>query len=349
MAIVATSEQLKSPSLLVPKNEGLNYLEQLTALAANCDSNSAPYLYSLNPLSKTVKYIKVRCGMWSCPECAIHNSKKWVGRIIDGCNNLDAKNWYLATITADEKWRKASSLVNIRRNWHKLRKRMSRMAKKQGEKLFYVRVWEHHDDGSYHMHVITNVALTTRWLKDNAHTCGLGYQAKMGKSINPGIAGGYVAKYMLKQSKEDTLRTYPKGARRIEASRNWVAWLKNVSEDDWQYAGTLEKAIGHAKYYEFKGYTIQTQVIDENKKRKERQNDKQRNSDESGEYGNASAGKLVTGACRRKTAVKREPSKERRQSAKNTHDKAISQNLSKRVKQPTIKDERILENDKNKT
>jgi hypothetical protein len=269
--LLAKNTTLEQPQkeLLVPEfTKGLNYLEQLTAIAGICDSPKAPYLYRFDLEFSLVKYIKGRCNMWSCPECAINNTKKWIGRIIDGCNNLEADNWYLATITAHRYWRGEKSLINLRANWSKLRKRMARTVQKQNEELFYARVWEHHLDASYHMHLITNAQVSTKWLKDNAAVCGLGYQAKMGKPINAGIAGGYVAKYMLKQSQEDTLHSYPKGARRIECSQNWVAWLSDDSEDEWFYAGTLHQAAHNAEYHKMAGLRVFDSAIKDSLKRR---------------------------------------------------------------------------------
>ena len=266
MALIATVDPEKIDVFVPEFTKGLNYLEQLTATRAICDDLQAPYLYQLDPKSRSIKYVKGRCKKWSCPECAISNVKQWIGRIIDGCNNLTPDTWYLATITAHRKWRKEKSLINIRSNWPKLRKRLARQVKKQAEDLFYCRVWEHHKDGSYHMHLITNAAITTKWLKDNAAQCGLGYQAKMGKPINAGQAAGYVAKYMLKQSADDTLRTYPKGARRIECSQNWVAWKSNETEI-WRFAGQFHEALAHSNLYKFQGYKVWDALIQQTKRR----------------------------------------------------------------------------------
>jgi len=241
---------------------GLTFIEQLTAVQVNCESDGVPFMYRMDEETKQIEFGKGRCGLWSCPECALHNAKMWIARVIDGVNRLPSDDWYFATITAHKWHRGEKSLINLRDNWHKLRKRIARLV----DPLFYVRVWEHHKDSSYHMHLITNAAVTTRWLKDNAAGCGLGYQAKIDKTINAGQAAGYIAKYMLKQSNDLTLHTYPKGARRIEASRNWVDWHEAIS--DWRYAGTFEDAKGIATYRKQNGWIVHDLVIRNEEKRR---------------------------------------------------------------------------------
>lgn len=252
---------------------GLTFLEQLTALArVDCDALNVPFFYRLDETSQKVEYRKGGCGMWSCESCGARNAKRWIARVIDGCNSLKADNWHFATITAHKKWRGSrSSLKNLRANWHKLRKRMARMAKKQGEELYYARVWEAHKDGSFHLHLITNVPLTTRWLKDNAAECGLGYQAKFDEVVNAGQAAGYVSKYMLKAMPNAT--HYPKGTRRIEVSRNWVEWKPNKS-DEWFFIQSFDEARFHAERYKNLRWTVFDKILKLEKKRRDELKDK---------------------------------------------------------------------------
>ncbi len=209
--------------------------------------------------------------MWACPECALKNVKRWIARIIDGINSLGG-DWYFLTVTAHKWWRGEKSLINLRANWHKLRKRLARLAKKLGVKLEYVRVWEHHKDGSYHLHLIANVPATTKWLKDNSAKCGMGFMAHRDELVNAGQAAGYVAKYMLKQSSDDTLHDFPKGARRIEVSSGWVKWYEKESED-WYYAGDLAQASAKAFFMKAHGKNVHDLVLRNERKRvKERKN-----------------------------------------------------------------------------
>lgn len=268
LAEIASQTIEKIDAFCPDQREGLTFLEQLTVFAfeGRCSNGSVPYLYHVGERG-LITFARGACKMWSCPECALKNVKRWIARIIDGINKLGG-DWYFATVTAHKWWRCEKSLINLRSNWHKLRKRMVRMAKKMGIELHYVRVWEHHEDGSYHMHIINNVGLNTKWLKDNASECGMGFMAHSDEIVNAGQAAGYVAKYMLKQSKEDTLHSFPKGARRIEASHNWVAWHDKKNED-WHYSGSFEQSVGKARWMKHCGKKVNDLALrNESRKRK---------------------------------------------------------------------------------
>lgn len=269
--------QTKTP-VLRPKSEseanGLTFIEQLTALArVDCDALGVPFFFRTDEKKKHIEFAKGTCSMWSCETCGARNAKRWIARIIDGCNKLPAKNWYFATITAHKNWRgKYSSLANIRKNWHKLRKRMARITDAQGEQLFYVRVWEAHKDGSFHMHVVTNAPVSTRWLKDNSAECGLGYQAKIDEVVNAGQVAGYISKYMLKSMPNST--NYPKGARRIEVSRNWVEWNAKQS-DEWGFIPSFEDAKAKANMYDQNGWKLFDRILKSEQKRREKIEEKE--------------------------------------------------------------------------
>lgn len=240
--------------LLVPKNEGLTFLEQLTALALkSCSKKEVPYFWKVDYKAQKVRFVKGTCKQWSCSPCAARNTKKWIARIIDGCNRLDTK-WYFCTITAHRKWRGAeASLKNLRANWPKVRKRYARIAEKLGKEFFYVREWEAHKDGSFHMHFATNIKQTKRELKNMAATCGLGFQADSQEAKNAGQVAGYMAKYMLKAMPFAT--HYPKGARRLEVSNNWVRWKEK--DTGWQVVLSLNEAKAIRDSFADIGYELE--------------------------------------------------------------------------------------------
>lgn len=247
---------------------GLTFLEQLAELAtADCDKFNVPFFYRLDESEQKIQFAKGTCNQWDCETCGARNAKRWIARIIDGCNVLKVDSWYFATITAHRKWRGSiRSLENIRANWHKLRKRLRETAMLIDGAFYYARVWEAHKDASFHMHLITNSPVNTRWLKDNAIQCGLGYQAKIDKTVNAGQAAGYVSKYMLKAMPWST--HYPKGARRIEVSRNWVDWRKSTS-DEWKFIQDFEEAQFKARQYEKQGWKVFDRILRHEEKRRE--------------------------------------------------------------------------------
>lgn len=260
--------------------EGLSYLEQLTVFVNCCPSLYTPFIYQIDHDTKKVQYARVPCGSWNCQACAAKNATRWIARIIDGMNNLEPDVWRMATVTAHGNWRGLASIQNLRKNWHKLRKRLKRDTEKRGERLFYVRNWEQHKDGSFHMHFVTNAGVTIRWMKDNASGCGLGHQAHINDTFNPGQAAGYMAKYMVKQL-ETSLYVFPKGARRFECSRNWVKW-NQYDESEWELIGSLDQTKGHIAFMKHAGYMIYDASVkktdrDLNERKKVRNNDAERN------------------------------------------------------------------------
>lgn len=287
MATIATLENEYAVAFSPDHREGLTFLEQLTVFASEgrCSNAFSTFLFHVGETG-LITFGQASCKQWKCPECALKNTKRWIARIIDGINKLGG-DWYFATVTAHKWWRGEKSLINLRANWHKLRKRMAREAKKTGVEMAYVRVWEHHKDGSYHMHIINNVGVNTKWLKDNAAECGMGFMAHQDGIVNAGQAAGYVAKYMLKQSKDDTLHSFPKGARRIEVSANWVKW-HDKKQEGWYYAGDFEQAQGKARAMKNHGKKVNDLALrNEKKRRKEKFDDKRTDKNGSGKNGHA--------------------------------------------------------------
>lgn len=268
-------ERVKADELRVKSDAesgGLTFIEQLTELSElDCEAYEVPFFFRMDETEQKIEFRKGSCKMWSCKACGARNAKRWIARVIDGCNKLEAEHWYFATITAHRHWRgSVRSLENLRNNWQKLKQRLERLTAKQGEKHFYVRVWEAHKDGSFHMHVITNAQVDTRWLKDNAAQCGLGYQAKIDEAVNAGQVAGYISKYMLKAMPNAT--HYPKGARRIEVSQSWVKW--HEKDTDWRVVYSFEQAKGMSKNYKNHGWSVFDLAIkNENKRRKEMNNE----------------------------------------------------------------------------
>ncbi len=263
---IATSNQQKKELFVPELAKGLTLLEQLTVfvLEGRCSNPNVPYLFNVASDGK-ITFTKGACKTWACPECSMKNAKTWIAKIINGINVMGGE-WYFATVTAHKWHRKEKSLINLRANWQKLRQRMARKAKNSGVDMAYARIWEHHKDASYHMHIINNVSVNTRWLKDNASACGMGFMAHSDEIVNAGQAAGYVAKYMLKQSKEDTLHSFPKGARRIECSQNWPKWSETKSEG-WYYSGDLATSIARAANFRKHGEIVLDLILRNDSKR----------------------------------------------------------------------------------
>lgn len=169
---------------------------------------------------------RTRCKQWECPYCGMINAKVWRARVINGVNTLpEGDGWYFVTITSSSKAHKyAKTLENLRGGFDRLYHRMRRKA---GRKIFYVRVFEHHKSGKLHMHMLANWQASTRWYKDNAAACGMGYQCRQRAIDSVGLAAWYIAKYLSKSLAGEHM---PKSVRRINTSHGWPALPPSESE-----------------------------------------------------------------------------------------------------------------------
>jgi len=197
--------------------EGLTFIEQLHALSLQlCPNPKVPYLTGIK--GEYAYQFRGSCDMWSCPVCGAKNGRKWLARLLNHMNHHSKRDrWYFCTITAHEKWRGiVASRKNIQQGWKKL---YNRMRRRYGISE-YAKVWEFHEDGSFHLHFLIGRKIGKRWLKNNARECGMGYIVDSSRSKNPGQCAGYAAKYLLKSFENSD--KYLKGMRRIECSRNWT-------------------------------------------------------------------------------------------------------------------------------
>lgn len=242
----------ENQSLLSPPSGGLTFIEQLHASAIEfCPSLKVPWLSGYKHSEKKIYLMRGSCKRWACPVCGARNGRKWLARILQHINHISNRpRWYFLTITAHQKWRGASSSrKNLQRGWKKL---YNRMRRKYGVSE-YVKVWEFHKDGSFHLHVLIGRKIGKRWLKDTSVECGMGYECDSSKVKNGGQIAGYVAKYLLKSF--ENADKYAKGMRRIEASRNWHKLEDPTSDmDEWKihqtkYGQDIEKAKAKQRRY----------------------------------------------------------------------------------------------------
>lgn len=182
-----------------------------------------------------------RCKRWSCDYCAERNRQIWRANIIDSVTKLqtasaeaggrDYMNWTFWTLTSHQRMRGFDASYRcIRSGWKKLYDRTKR-AYGKGAKLEYLRVWEQHQDGTLHQHMIISATIVHRWAKDNCASCGLGYQTDVQHVTgHVGTLAAYVTKYITKD-----LRDYPSGFRRIQGSSAFS--LRKTAENglDWQF------------------------------------------------------------------------------------------------------------------
>lgn len=217
-----TTYRSEQTLLNVPPKGGLNFIEQLHAECENvCEKLNRPYLTGTNKETKVAMLIRPNCKCWNCMACAARNARYWIAKIINGVNKMDTENsWHMFTLTAHEKWRgRNSSVKNLRQGWKKL---YNRIRRKFGVN-YYVKVWEMHKDGTFHLHGLIDAVIPTKWLKDSARQCGMGYQVDIHAVENAGQVAGYICKYFLKSQESISQdNQFPENLRRIEVSRNWL-------------------------------------------------------------------------------------------------------------------------------
>lgn len=211
-----------------------------------CRNPNAPILFGKHESDGKALIFRAKCKQWGCPSCGARNAKRAVAYLLNHINKVGGQ-WFFVTITAHEKWRgPEASYENLSRNWHKLRKRMRA---ENGGHFDYFRVWEHHTDDTFHMHLLTNCVLPykeyinkkdqkayySRWLKDNARQSGLGFMTDYQPLENAGYAAHYVAKYMAKSVGD--AGKWIKGQRRYQTSQGWTSLpdLTESTDFDWTY------------------------------------------------------------------------------------------------------------------
>lgn len=206
---------------------------------------------------------RTRCKQWTCTYCANINRRQWNARIIDHINKTGGK-WTWWTLTAHSKARGAyHSLKNLRRAHDRIMKRM----KRRFGKFDYVRVYEPHADGSYHMHAIGSFHFGdirlresvdgeqtkySKWLDETAEDLKIGWYTHaddIDASKHGGYIASYVTKYIVKFSPEQ--KDEIGRVRHIQTSQGW-AKLESEKKYKWVmksgiYADDLAQAIEEKK------------------------------------------------------------------------------------------------------
>jgi len=202
--------------------------------------------------------LRLRCKSWRCPYCAIENQKMWRKHLKRKIIHLGG-TWYFGTITAPA-WNRTptGTMDTIRLNFDRFMKRLRRIWK---HGVNYVRIYEKHKDGAFHLHIVISglsprvrryVAHTgsigfkptdekdkigtwaiKTWWKKTLAKCGCGYIADI-KHIPAVQAIGYVTNYMTKQAQD----YHVPNLRRIQTSRG-VGSPNKRSIERWEVVNFL--------------------------------------------------------------------------------------------------------------
>jgi len=243
----------------------MNYCENFKAIVTASDENK-----------KQILMARTRCKQWTCSYCAEINKKIWQARILEHINKNTDLQWSWFTLTAHGKKRgKRKSLQNLRSAWDALLKRIKRHFKAV-EKLHYVRVFEQHKDGSYHLHCILSAHWTdlkiriskdgkqtshSTWLDKQAKDMKIGYytHAANFEGKHAGYIAGYVTKYMTKVSFE--MDKELGRIRHIQTSQGWTQF-NNETMYKWAItSGMYSKDVLHAVKIGYEIIDIQEQKV----------------------------------------------------------------------------------------
>jgi len=216
------------------KPGGLSYIEHLFALSEKdvCSTPNRAVLTATDEPQKTVLYIRPVCKRWACPECGSRNRRFWTARAIHGHEVLSPGDepLYFWTITAHENVRAFDEGLRYwRKGWNSLYCQLKRRI----EALAYMRVFEHHADGAFHVHMITNgEPPDERWIKDAPRTKHMGYMNEIEQVLSKYRSGFYVAKYLNKSLSYDL---WPGNVHRIQPSHSWPKLPSGVPGSPYQW------------------------------------------------------------------------------------------------------------------
>lgn len=193
-------------------------------------------------------FVRLRCKMWTCAYCAAKNREIWRARLINHIHKTGGA-WTWFTITAHRFARgEQRSLANLRQAWDALMKRMKR---KFGN-FSYARVYEKHQDGSYHIHAIASFNFGdirvrvarkskkrtsySRWLQKTAWELGIGMYTHAEdagqESFHSGFIASYITKYIVKL--DETTKAEFGRVRHIQTSQNWTR-VNMEGQGTWEF------------------------------------------------------------------------------------------------------------------
>ncbi len=167
----------------------------------------------------------------------------------------EGRELVFVTLTSHEAQRSLVGAIAVwRDSWKTLSARWRRKSK--GEQYFYV--GEHKKTRHFHVHMVTSATIKTKWYKDNARECGLGYQAKAVPLADAMHCGGYMGKYL---GKAMAIAGWPRGWRRVNTSRDWPRPPDVENSWTWTYLGSDKSRVAvSAIGYRRAGWKVETSI-----------------------------------------------------------------------------------------
>lgn len=238
------------------QSPGLSSLEQVNALEA-CQTRNRPFLRGVNMENRKVLFFRPRCKMWSCPVCSEINKSLWAVKAYHAAEQLTGNQTHIdfLTLTSHEKLTAEASL----KVWPKAWSRLGQRARRKSKYFQYLMIPEQHKDGRLHIHAIETAGLGSRWWKDNARECGLGYIAEEKPVRTPQGAALYVVKYLTKSLMADV---WPDNYRRVRTSQKWPKLPQGELPEGWTFEPLSKDEDLAVSVAAFEGNGFDVLVID---------------------------------------------------------------------------------------
>jgi hypothetical protein len=230
-----------------------------------CVKAGRPFLYTIDDTE--VRIVQPGCKMWDCPHCSRRKARQWAVKVYTGIEKFQGDEpaiWHFVTLTSHWKLKTFDSTLAVwPKAWAKLSTRMRRAAKVNGQIMRYVLIPEKHKDGRLHSHMMVNQpfgivisrnnTFYSKWLRDNAVACGLGFQADIQPLGTPARAAFYTTKYIAKGLDLDD---WPKHLRRIRTSQGWPDAPEADTQDIWAIVFTVDELKYLFGRWTWRGLTV---------------------------------------------------------------------------------------------
>jgi hypothetical protein len=234
-------------------------IEQFSKVPESCCAPRRPVLRAVCFSHDLALFFQPRCRSWWCESCAAINLRWWAYCALYGARELAGEGDHgqlgeglnFLTLTSHARTSPDGSVKVFGHAWNNLQRR-ARRAAPGGQ---YLLVPERHRDGRLHAHALETFNLGRRWWKDNSATVGLGYMAEESPLETATDAARYVTKYLCKSMGGIV---WPKGFRRVRASRRWPKPPELPEKENWYFErlGKTEKWYDSVRDYRAAGYAV---------------------------------------------------------------------------------------------
>ena len=249
-----------------------------------CPNYSVPLKGKDYENSEIVVY-RARCKLWSCEYCANINRRVWQARIWKEVERSKSEQWTFFTFTLLGEYHGhaeslKSSLLKWRDVWDKLMKRL----KREYGKFRYLRVFETHKDGTFHVHMLADVVVSdavervnnngkvvyeSETILGHLNALELGWIHDCKPIVADGrddgsymaLVASYVAKYLTKDI-QGAVRDAIKSAglnriRMIQTSHAWAKLETGGNIHEWE-----AEPVKWAEFDRYKGVGVNVRDVD---------------------------------------------------------------------------------------